>query len=93
VHYARTHTTHPLGQSNIGGQTTLGAGNEVTVDALVMDDNAAELGSVRVGVLEDETGWVGRARGLGADVEGFAVRHKRELVPRTRRALIFSVSL
>jgi hypothetical protein len=89
----RKEATHSLGQSNCSGQATLVAGNEVAIDGVMMDDSAAELGSLRVGVLEDDTRWVIRAGSLGARVDGVAVREEWELVPRASEALIFVVSL
>jgi hypothetical protein len=59
----------------------------------MMDDGAAELGSLRVGVLEDDTRRVIHAGGLRAGVDGVAVREEWELVPRTSQALIVGVSL
>lgn len=76
------------GHSKFSAKPTLGTGNEVAIDRRVMDDSAAELSSVRVGVLEDDTRWIGRARSLGARVEGVAVREKWKLVPRTSGTLV-----
>lgn len=59
----------------------------------MVDDSTTELGSVRVGVLEDDASRVVLAGSLGAVVESLAVREHWELVPRTSGALIVLVSI
>jgi hypothetical protein len=54
-------------------QTNLVAGDEVAVDRVVMDDSAAELGGVCVGVLEDDTGWIDCSWSFGTSIDGLTV--------------------
>jgi hypothetical protein len=49
------------------------AGDEVAVDRIVIDDSAAELGGVRVGVLEDDTGWIDCSWSFGTSIDGLTV--------------------